>query len=85
MKKGPRIEGVLWGEDSVEVHCSPATSIMVLGRGSSAAQSVAPMQTRAPLPLAKLRDGGFARIVVADASGKRAWSSPYFLNDSNLT
>jgi hypothetical protein len=76
--QGPRIEGILWGEDSVEVHCSPASSIMVLGRGSSAAQSVAPLQTRTVLPLEKLRDGGFARIVVADAAGKRAWSNPYF-------
>jgi hypothetical protein len=51
---------------------------MVLGRGSSAAQSVAPLQTRAVLPLSKLRDGGFARVVVADAAGKRAWSNPHF-------
>jgi hypothetical protein len=76
--QGPRIEGILWGEDSVEVHCSPASSIMVLGRGSSAAQSVAPLQTRTVLPLEKLRDGGFARIVVADAAGKRAWSNAHF-------
>ena len=78
MNEGPRIEGILWGEDSVEVHCSPASSIMVLGRGSSAAQSVAPLQSRAVLPLGKLREGGFARVVVADAAGKRAWSNPYF-------
>ena len=50
--------------------------VMVLGRGSSAAQSVAPLQTKVVLPLAKLSDGGFARIVVADAPGKRAWSNP---------
>ena len=76
--QGPRIEGILWGDDSVEVHCSPASSIMVLGRGSAAAQSVAPLQSRAVLPLGKLRDGGFARVVVADAAGKRAWSNPHF-------
>jgi hypothetical protein len=55
---------------------------MVLGRGSSAAQAVAPLQTRAVLPLEKLRDGGFARIVVADATGKRAWSNPYYFASS---
>jgi hypothetical protein len=80
--QGPRIEGILWGENSVEVQCSPASSIMVLGRGSSAAQAVAPLQTRAVLPLEKLRDGGFARIVVADAAGKRAWSNPYYFASS---
>jgi hypothetical protein len=52
---------------------------MVLGRGSRAAQSVAPLQTRVSLPLGKLREGGFARIVVADAQGRRAWSNPHFL------
>ena len=51
---------------------------MVLGRGSSAAQSVAPLQTKVVLPLAKLSDGSFARIVVADAAGKRAWSNAHF-------
>jgi hypothetical protein len=76
--QGPRIDGILWGEDSVEVHCSPAASVMVVGRGSRAAQSVAPLQTRVTLPLARLREGNFARIVVADAAGRRAWSNPHF-------
>jgi hypothetical protein len=76
--QGPRIEGIAWGAESVEVQCSPAASVMVLGRGSRAAQSVAPLQTRVSLPLGKLREGGFARIVVADAQGRRAWSNPHF-------
>ena len=76
--QGPRIEGIAWGQDSVEVQCSPAASVMVLGRGSRAAQSVAPLQTRVTLPLGKLREGNFARIVVADAQGRRAWSNPFF-------
>ncbi len=76
--QGPVIEGIAWGEDSVEVQCSPAASVMVLGRGSRAAQSVAPLQSRVTLPLARLREGGFARVVVADAAGRRAWSNPYF-------
>jgi hypothetical protein len=36
------------------------------------------LQTRAVLPLAKLREGGFARVVVVDAAGKRAWSNPHY-------
>lgn len=76
--QGPRIEGIQWGEDSVEVHCSPASSVMVLGAGSRAAQSVAPLQTRVTLPLARLKGSRFARIVVADAEGRRAWSNPHF-------
>jgi len=76
--QGPTIEGIAWGEDQVEVTCSPAASVMVLGRGSRAAQSVLPLQTRVILPLERVRKGGFARIVVADALGRRAWSNPHF-------
>jgi len=71
--QGPRLEAVLWGEGSVEIRCSPASAIMVLGRASRAAQVVGEGLTRAILPLDKLRPGGFARVVVADAAGKRAW------------
>ena len=74
--QGPAIHDITWEEDSVEITCSPAASIMVLGRGSRAAQSVAPFQTRARLSIAALRAGGFARVVVADAQGRRAWSNP---------
>jgi histidinol phosphatase-like PHP family hydrolase len=76
--QGPRIEGIVWHPGRVEVTCSPASSIMVLGRGSRAAQSVASGQTRAELPLDRIAPGGFARIVVADAAGRRAWSQPHF-------
>ncbi len=74
--QGPAIHDITWGEDWVEVTCSPAASIMVLGRASRAAQSVALGQTRARLPLGVLRAGGFARVVVADAQGRRAWANP---------
>jgi hypothetical protein len=74
--QGPAIHDITWEEDAVEITCSPAASIMVLGRGSRAAQSVALGQTRARLPVAALRAGGFARVVVADADGRRAWSNP---------
>ncbi len=77
--QGPRLEAVLWGEDSVEIRCSPASAIMVLGRASRAVQTVGEGLTRAVLPLARLRPGGFARVVVADAAGKRAWGAARLL------
>jgi len=78
--QGPSIAHIAWEEDVVEITCSPAASVMVLGRGSRAAQSVAPLQTRVRLPNAALRAGGFARVVVADAAGRRAWSNPVHFN-----
>jgi len=74
--QGPIIEDVRFGADSVEVTCSPCRAIMALGRGSRAAQSNGAGLTRAVLPLDRLRAGGFVRIAVADAEGRRAWTNP---------
>jgi predicted metal-dependent phosphoesterase TrpH len=74
--QGPLIHDIAWDADEVEITCTAAASVMVLGRGSRAAQSVAPGQTRVRLPYAALKAGGFARVVVADAAGRRAWSNP---------
>jgi histidinol phosphatase-like PHP family hydrolase len=74
--QGPRIENVSYGSDDVEIACSPASAVIVLGRGSKAVQHVAQGTTRVTLPLAPLRSGGFARVVVVDAQGRRAWTNP---------
>jgi hypothetical protein len=79
--QGPLIHHVAWGAEEVEVTCSAAASVMVLGRGSRAAQSVLLGQTRVRLNYAKHRVGGFARIVVADATGRRAWTNPIYFED----
>ncbi|WP_149538608.1 PHP domain-containing protein [Siccirubricoccus phaeus] len=78
--QGPRIEHIEWGAESVTIRCSEAASIMALGRGSRAVQSVTPGQREATLKLEKLRPGGFARIVVADAAGRQAWSNPVWFD-----
>ena len=79
--QGPLIHHVAWGSEEVEITCSAAASVMVLGRGSRAAQSVLHGQTRVRLNYAKHRTGGFARIVVADAIGRRAWTNPVYFED----
>ena len=74
--QGPTIEAVVYGEDTVEVACSPASVVMVLGRGSAAAQQLGHDMTRVRLPLERVKDGGYARVVVADREGRRAWTNP---------
>ncbi len=74
--QGPLIENVDYGKESVEIACSPASSVMLLGRGSRAAQHVARDVTRVSLPLDAVKAGGYARVVVADAQGRRAWTNP---------
>ena len=79
--QGPQIDAIEWAADRVRVRCSPAASIMVLGLGSRAAQSVAPDQREAVLPLDRVAPGGHARVVVADAAGRKAWSNPVWFAD----
>jgi hypothetical protein len=74
--QGPLIEDVVYGEDTVEVACSPASAVMVLGRGPRAAQHLGTGITRVTLPLERVKAAGFARIVVADSQGRRAWTNP---------
>jgi hypothetical protein len=74
--QGPLIEDVVYGDDTVEVACSGASAVMVLGRGSNAAQQLGSDLTRVTLPIDRLKAGGFARIVVADKHGRRAWTNP---------
>ena len=79
--QGPLIHDIRWEADAVEVTCSAAASVMVLGRGSRADQSVGLCQTRARPSLKALKGGGFARAVVADAAGRRAWANPVRVSD----
>jgi predicted metal-dependent phosphoesterase TrpH len=81
--QGPLIHQITWDVDEVKVTCTAAASVMVLGRGSRAVQSVAAGQTRVRLPFAALKAVGFARIVVADSACRRAWSNPVFFENGS--
>ena len=74
--QGPVIESVVYGEDHVEIASSLASAVMVLGRGSRASQHVGSGLERVKLPLDAVKPGGFARIVVVDKEGRRAWTNP---------
>ena len=64
--------------DEIEVSCSKAAAVMLLGRGSRAEQVMAPAQERVRLPTGKFR-GGYVRAVVIDEQRRRAWSNPVWL------
>lgn len=79
--QGPEIHALQVSSTEVIVECSPASSIIALGRGSAGAFSTAPGQRTARLPLDKFRKGGWLRVVVVDDAGRRAWSNPVWLDD----
>lgn len=77
--QGPDIHGIAIDGDSLTVTCSGAASVMILGRGSASDVVFGDGMTKATLPLAPVRKGGYGRVVVVDSKGRRAWSNPFWL------
>ena len=78
--QGPLIHDLRVERDEIEICCSKAAAVMLLGRGSRAEQVLAPSGERVRLPAGKFK-GDYARAVVVDAKGRRAWSNPVWLPD----
>ena len=74
--QGPLLHDLAWHDDHVEVHCSPAEAVVVLGHGSNAQPVLAPAQTRVTIPYGRAAGSPFLRLLVIDAAGRRAWSNP---------
>ena len=75
---GPRIDHVAREEGAVEVACSPAVSVAVVGPGSSGIVRHGLSMTRARVALGRLADAPWRRVVVTDAAGRKAWTAPVF-------
>ena len=78
--QGPTIQSIVYDQDAIEIECSEALAIMVLGRGSKAECELGSGLRRARLPLGRLRRGGHARVVVVDEHGRKAWSNPIWFD-----
>ena len=73
--QGPAIEDMHREGNELVVRCSPASEIILLGRGSRAVLAAGDGLREARLPLAPFV-GDWCRLVVSDASRRRAWSNP---------
>jgi hypothetical protein len=80
--EGPRIHDIVLEGDSITVTCSAARSVHLTGPGAKARWRWGEQITVCELPAASFR-GGFCRITVVDAAGKRAWSNPIWLHDES--
>ena len=76
--QGPRIDDIRRDGDSLHVECSPAAQVLALGPGALSRAVPGPDLRQAELPLAPF-EGGWLRIEVKDALGRRAWSNPLWL------
>ncbi|HUA50710.1 MAG TPA: CehA/McbA family metallohydrolase [Candidatus Sulfotelmatobacter sp.] len=80
--QGPAIHAVGLRDETIEIECSPAAAVILLGRGSRAENVLGRELRRASLPLARVRQGGYGRVVVVDDAGRRAWSNPFWFDRS---
>ncbi len=77
--QGPRIHDIRIERDGIAVACSPASTIIVSGRGSRSRRQIGHGMTGALLPREKFADGYF-RVTVVDAHGRKAWSNPVWMD-----
>ncbi len=87
--QGPTLENIAIAGNSVTVQCSPAQAIYISGRTGTVRKGDRTMSgfrsrfgdgiTEAIFPLDAFT-GSWCRITVLDATGKRAWSNPIWLD-----
>lgn len=78
--QGPLLHDIRIADKMIHVECSPCQRIMAVGAGAASKQVMSHGMSSAELPLARFRDGGWVRIIAADADGKKAWSNPIWLD-----
>ncbi|MEO1491119.1 MAG: CehA/McbA family metallohydrolase [Pseudomonadota bacterium] len=78
--QGPLLHDIRIANDTIHIACSPCQRIMAVGAGAVSAQVMSHGMSMAELPVDRFRDGGWVRVTVADADGKKAWSNPIWLD-----
>lgn len=76
---GPQIHDIQVSEDSVEVKCSAAVTVIMMGKGTSMATLHGSSMTKVTLSRDRLKDSPWLRITIIDRAGKRAWSNPIWV------
>ena len=75
--QGPRIENVVVEGNFIDITCSPAFQVSLVGRGSKNEKLSGLGVTSARLPWRRFQ-GDWFRLVVIDEAGKTAWSNPIY-------
>lgn len=79
--QGPEIADIAVGGDKDEVRaaCSPATTVVISGRGARSNSVRGTDLREAVFPLRRFA-GSYFRITVIDEAGRKAWSNPIWLD-----
>ncbi|MFN8514628.1 MAG: CehA/McbA family metallohydrolase [Thermomicrobiales bacterium] len=77
--QGPDFTNIAVEGDEIRIESSPVREIYAVGRGSVNRRALGELTT-ATFPLEPFRKGGYCRVTLIDAAGKRAWSNPVWLD-----
>ena len=77
--QGPRLDAIALAGERLSVRCSPVRAIFLSGPRSRSDRLLGDGLTEAEFPVEGFR-GGYCRVTVVDAAGKRAWSNPIWLD-----
>lgn len=77
---GPQIHDVqVYPHDKIIINCSPASRIFVVGKSAASKHSYGNGLRNVEFSLEQF-DSPYARIVVRDAQGGRAWTNPFWFD-----
>lgn len=77
--QGPELHDIAIASNTLRVTCSPAAAVFVSGLGPRSLAQRGAQLTVCDFPLDRFA-GGYCRVTVRDAAGKRAWSNPIWLD-----
>jgi len=77
---GPEIHDIRIVNDTVEIECSPVSTMIVQAEGTTTQSINGDAMAKGTLPLKHLDASPWIRVSVIDSSGKRAWSNPIWID-----
>lgn len=80
---GPFIHHIAFTRNDIVIECDPAVAVYAVGRGSIREFARGNDLSTVRIPISPFMNA-YVRIIVQDASDKRAWTGPIWLDELNL-
>ena len=77
--QGPEIRNIQISGGDIHIECSPASAIILQGRGARSEHQLGSGLLKASFPTKKFEDA-YVRVTIRDQSGKKAWSNPIWFD-----
>jgi hypothetical protein len=78
---GPEIHSIQLNTGQVTIQCSPVSRVLITGCLPGKQVRDGQDLTACTLPLQMFQESPYIRVTITDATGKRAWSNPIWLQD----